>query len=73
MNAVANLIPSDEPPPPLVFTDSAASKVKELVDGYLADLYNDSTRTVTIKELYSFTPKPRQGIIEIWLGLGNPA
>ena len=50
-----------------------AKKVKELVDGYLADLYNDSTRTVTIKELYSFTPKPRQGIIEIWLGLGNPA
>jgi iron-sulfur cluster insertion protein len=35
MNAVAeNLqtVPQDEPPPPLVFTDSAAAKVKELVD-----------------------------------------
>jgi iron-sulfur cluster insertion protein len=36
MNAVVeNLSPAplaDEPPPPLVFTDSAATKVKELVD-----------------------------------------
>ena len=36
MSAVAHNVPSaapsDEPPPPLVFTDSAASKVKELVD-----------------------------------------
>ena len=36
MSAVADPIVSspqaDEPPPPLVFTDSAANKVKELVD-----------------------------------------
>src|SRR5438105_14381316 len=36
MSAVADHLnhaaPADEPPPPLVFTDSAASKVKELVD-----------------------------------------
>jgi iron-sulfur cluster insertion protein len=36
MSAVAenlhNPAPSDEPPSPLVFTDSAAAKVKELVD-----------------------------------------
>jgi iron-sulfur cluster insertion protein len=35
MSALAetpNTIPADEPPPPLVFTDSAASKVRELVD-----------------------------------------
>jgi iron-sulfur cluster insertion protein len=36
MSAIAEnihtAVPDDEPPPPLVFTDSAASKVKELVD-----------------------------------------
>jgi iron-sulfur cluster insertion protein len=34
MSAVAEQIqsPSDAPPVPLIFTDSAASKVKELVD-----------------------------------------
>ncbi len=36
MNAAAQpnhlTAPQDEPPPPLVFTDSAAAKVKELVD-----------------------------------------
>ena len=36
MSAVADnlhsAVPSDEPPPPLVFTDSAAAKVRELVD-----------------------------------------
>jgi iron-sulfur cluster insertion protein len=36
MSAVADniqsLVRSDEPPPPIVFTDSAAGKVKELVD-----------------------------------------
>ena len=36
MNAVAekiqNPVPMDEPPVPLIFTDSAANKVKELVD-----------------------------------------
>ena len=36
MSAVADNLhsaaPSDEPPPPLVFTDSAAAKVRELVD-----------------------------------------
>ena len=32
MNAVSQDILADAPPVPLIFTDSAASKVKELVD-----------------------------------------
>ena len=32
MNAVAEPITTEEPPAPLIFTDSAAAKVKQLVD-----------------------------------------
>jgi len=49
-----------------------AGKMKEVIDGYLASLYKDRSRTMTVKPLFGYTPKPRQGIVEVWLGLANP-
>ena len=63
MSAVADHIqpaPTDEPPPPLVFTDSAASKVKELVDeeGNIT-VKSDATRQVLewYKKFVPYMPK----------------
>ncbi|MFO1079323.1 MAG: hypothetical protein U1E23_01665 [Reyranellaceae bacterium] len=46
-----------------------AARLKEVIDGYLRTVEKEPVRTVTVKSLPDYTPKPRPGIVEVWVGL----
>ena len=52
--------------------DQAAPRLKTDMEATLGRLGYD-TPSVDIRQLLSYTPKPRQGILEIWFGRGRPS
>jgi archaellum component FlaC len=52
--------------------DQAAPKLKTDIEATLNQL-GYSNASIDIKPLLSYSPKPRQGILEIWFGLDKPA
>ncbi len=46
-----------------------AARMKEVIDDYLRTVDTGPPRPVTVKSLRDYTPKPRPGIVELWIGL----
>lgn len=45
-----------------------AARMKEVIDGYLRTVDGGTARPMAVKSLSDYTPKPRQGIVEVWIG-----
>jgi hypothetical protein len=50
---------------------SAAERLKADTEAALTRL-GFSPQEIAIRKLLTYTPKPRQGVLEIWLGMENP-
>lgn len=50
-----------------------AEALRDQLNAIFGELYNSNKYNVTIKPRLTYSPKPRQGILEVWVELPNPA
>ena len=50
-----------------------AEQLRDHVNAIFGDLFNSNKYDVAIKPRYNFSPKPRQGILEVWVELPSPS
>ncbi len=51
----------------------SARQLRDQINAFLAEQYGSARYAVKINPLYAFSPKPRQGILEVWVELPNPS